>query len=68
MESNVDAAEWKLELERVMPMLKVHIRTDNKVNVIVYTLEKYTFILSLWLFLKLFAFAFRIMHQYFSWV
>lgn len=31
MESNVDAAEWKLEVERVLPLLKVHIRTDNKV-------------------------------------
>ncbi|EDO43467.1 predicted protein [Nematostella vectensis] len=30
MESNVDAAEWKLEVERVLPLLKVHIRTDNK--------------------------------------
>lgn len=32
MESNVDAAEWKLEVERVLPLLKVHIRTDNKVQ------------------------------------
>lgn len=32
MESNVDAAEWKLEVERVLPLLKVHIRTDNKVS------------------------------------
>ena len=31
MESNVDAAEWKLEVERVLPQLKVTIRTDNKV-------------------------------------
>lgn len=30
LQSNVDSAEWKLELERVLPMLKVHIRTDNK--------------------------------------
>lgn len=32
MESNIDAAEWKLEVERVLPLLKVHIRTDNKVT------------------------------------
>ena len=30
MESTVDASEWKLEVERVTPSLKVHIRTDNK--------------------------------------
>ncbi|KAJ7323375.1 Intraflagellar transport protein 57 [Desmophyllum pertusum] len=30
MESTIDAAEWKLEVERVLPLLKVHIRTDNK--------------------------------------
>eukprot|EP00794_Sanderia_malayensis_P010785 gene10785-11939_t len=30
LQSNTDSAEWKLELERVLPMLKVHIRTDNK--------------------------------------
>ncbi len=30
MESTVDANEWKLEVERVTPSLKVHIRTDNK--------------------------------------
>ena len=32
MESTTDAAEWKLEVERVLPLLKVHIRTDNKVQ------------------------------------
>ena len=32
MESTIDAAEWKLEVERVLPLLKVHIRTDNKVQ------------------------------------
>ncbi len=31
MESMTDASEWKLEVERVMPQLKVTIRTDNKV-------------------------------------
>ena len=30
LESQQDAAEWRLEVERVLPMLKVHIRTDNK--------------------------------------
>ncbi|XP_050416006.1 intraflagellar transport protein 57 homolog [Patella vulgata] len=30
LESNQDAADWKLEVERVMPQLKVTIRTDNK--------------------------------------
>ena len=32
MESTTDAAEWKLEVERVLPQLKVTIRTDNKVS------------------------------------
>lgn len=31
MMSNTTTAEWKLELERVLPQLKVTIRTDNKV-------------------------------------
>ncbi|KAJ8337304.1 hypothetical protein SKAU_G00385240 [Synaphobranchus kaupii] len=30
LESNTDAAEWNLEVERVLPHLKVTIRTDNK--------------------------------------
>ncbi|XP_056148969.1 intraflagellar transport protein 57 homolog [Lampris incognitus] len=30
LESNMDAAEWNLEVERVLPQLKVTIRTDNK--------------------------------------
>ncbi|XP_047223445.1 intraflagellar transport protein 57 homolog isoform X1 [Girardinichthys multiradiatus] len=30
LESTVDAAEWRLEVERVLPQLKVTIRTDNK--------------------------------------
>jgi len=30
MESTTDAAEWKLEVERVLPQLKVTIRSDNK--------------------------------------
>lgn len=32
MVSNTTAAEWKLELEKVLPQLKVTIRTDNKVK------------------------------------
>lgn len=28
----MDAAEWNLEMERVLPQLKVTIRTDNKVR------------------------------------
>ena len=32
MESTTDAAEWKLEVERVLPQLKVTIRADNKVS------------------------------------
>lgn len=39
MESTTDAAEWKLEVERVLPLLKVHIRTDNKVNIFKIPLE-----------------------------
>uniref|UniRef100_A0A3Q3WC67 Intraflagellar transport protein 57 homolog n=1 Tax=Mola mola TaxID=94237 RepID=A0A3Q3WC67_MOLML len=30
LESSVDAAEWNLEVERVLPQLKVTVRTDNK--------------------------------------
>lgn len=30
MVSNTSATEWKLEVERVMPQLKVTVRTDNK--------------------------------------
>ncbi|XP_043110426.1 intraflagellar transport protein 57 homolog [Puntigrus tetrazona] len=30
LESDVDAAQWNLEVERVLPQLKVTIRTDNK--------------------------------------
>jgi len=30
LESNIDVNEWKLEIERVLPLLKVHIRADNK--------------------------------------
>ncbi|KAL5019507.1 hypothetical protein ScPMuIL_002399 [Solemya velum] len=30
LESTTDAADWKLEVERVLPQLKVTIRTDNK--------------------------------------
>ena len=30
LESKTTAAEWKIELERVLPQLKVHIRSDAK--------------------------------------
>jgi estrogen-related receptor beta like 1 len=30
MESKTDASEWKLEVERVLPQLKVTIKTDHK--------------------------------------
>ncbi|KAM8976045.1 intraflagellar transport protein 57 homolog [Pelodytes ibericus] len=30
LESKIDAAEWNLEVERVLPQLKVTVRTDNK--------------------------------------
>lgn len=32
MESKTDSAEWKLEVERVLPQLKITIRADNKVS------------------------------------
>ena len=28
----MDAKEWRLEVERVMPSLKVHVRQDNRVS------------------------------------
>ncbi|NWI39612.1 IFT57 protein, partial [Picathartes gymnocephalus] len=31
LQSTTDAAEWNLEVERVLPQLKVAVRTDNKV-------------------------------------
>ena len=31
LESNVDAEEWKLELERVLPQLKVTVQAGNLV-------------------------------------
>lgn len=31
LHSTTDAAEWNLEVERVLPQLKVTVRTDNKV-------------------------------------
>ena len=33
MQPTTDVNEWKLELERVLPQLKLTIRTDNKVRV-----------------------------------
>ncbi|KAG2458179.1 IFT57 protein, partial [Polypterus senegalus] len=34
LESSTDATEWNLEVERVLPQLKVTIRTDNKVGIL----------------------------------
>ncbi|KAL6034788.1 hypothetical protein STEG23_000801, partial [Scotinomys teguina] len=34
LESTTDAAEWSLEVERVLPQLKVTIRTDNKISAV----------------------------------
>ena len=34
LESSTDALEWKMEVERVMPSLKVHLRSD-KVTIII---------------------------------
>ena len=34
LESKTDASEWKLEVERVLPQLKVTIKTDHKVYLI----------------------------------
>lgn len=31
LQSTTDAVEWNLEVERVLPQLKVTVRTDNKV-------------------------------------
>lgn len=44
LESTTDAAEWSLEVERVLPQLKVTIRTDNKVERIQHILFKSSFI------------------------
>ena len=32
MEANTDASEWRMEVERVLPQLKVTLRADNKVR------------------------------------
>ncbi|NXX91847.1 IFT57 protein, partial [Centropus bengalensis] len=32
LQSTTDAAEWNLEVERVLPQLKVTVKTDNKVH------------------------------------
>ena len=56
MESTTDAADWKLEVERVLPQLKVTIRTDNKVTTllsrrfVLYIQESYILISSKVLF------------------
>ena len=38
MESSTDAAEWKLEVERVLPQLKITVRTDNKVMCAIFNM------------------------------
>lgn len=55
LESTVDAAEWKLEVERVLPMLKVHIRGDIKVMgflIYEYLPSQILSLLRLWLHLS----------------
>lgn len=61
MESTTDAAEWKLEVERVLPLLKVHIRTDNKVHFLKFLQNSFRIIvkmvfgsagLGFWLYLR----------------
>lgn len=32
LESTTDAQEWRLEVERVLPALKIHVRHDNRVR------------------------------------
>jgi estrogen-related receptor beta like 1 len=32
LESTTDAQEWRLEVERVLPALKIHVRQDNRVR------------------------------------
>lgn len=41
LESDVDATEWNLEVERVLPQLKVTIRTDNKVWLLTSVIYKH---------------------------
>lgn len=31
LEATVDTQEWRLEVERVLPSLKIHVRQDNRV-------------------------------------
>ena len=33
LEATVDAQEWRLEVERVLPSLKIQIRQDNRVSI-----------------------------------
>lgn len=32
LEATVDTHEWRLEVERVLPSLKIHFRQDNRVR------------------------------------
>lgn len=41
MESNIDAMEWKLEVERVMHQLKVTVRSDSRVIIIYFIMHDF---------------------------
>ena len=32
LEAGVDEQQWRLEVERVLPSLRVHVRQDNRVS------------------------------------
>ena len=32
LEATVDAQEWRLEVERVLPSLKIHVRQEDRVR------------------------------------
>lgn len=42
LEATVDAQEWRLEVERVLPSLKIHVRQDNRVSMYCYMFNTYT--------------------------
>jgi hypothetical protein len=45
LESKTDATEWKLEVERVLPQLKVTIKSDHKVIMIIINIFKFQIII-----------------------
>ena len=54
MESNIDAMEWKLEVERVMHQLKVTVRNDSRVMVLsILKIDCIISILSIWMLFSL---------------